>query len=279
MGLRHQVKRLLKSRASTLHRTKKARQHRYRPLLESLEQRTLMTGFWTPIQPTNPNNGPTGIQALSLLSNGVIMAGQDTFPDPGAPLNTTWFQYAPTSNGQYTSSTWTSPSTMNVARLIFPSATLRDGRIFAIGGEYSPTTGFVNAPEIYDPLTNVWTRVADIPTPPTQVANPPAVPPTTPQSQFGDDPIKILPNGDILAGWFAGPDTFVYNPTTNTWRTTTGPKLRGDRSDEEPWTKLPDGSILSYDIFSSITTGVFHAQRFDPAQDIWVDASNVDPNN
>src|SRR5439155_22375346 len=171
------------------------------------------------------------------------------------------------------------PSTMNQPRLYFPTAMLPDGRIFAIGGEYSPTVGFINAPEIFDPLTNTWTRVADMPSPPTRVANFPSVPPTTPRSQFGDDPITVLPNGDILAGWFNGPQTFVYNVASNTWRSTTGPKLRNDASDEEAFTKLPDGSILSYDIFASFTTGVFHAQRFDPQQDIWVDASNVDPTN
>jgi hypothetical protein len=280
MGLRHQAKRLLKARASKLHRTRKSRQHRYRPLLESLESRMLMTGFWSILQPTNPSNGPVaGIQTMSLLSNGVVMAAQNTAPNPGSPANTSWFQLPPTSNGQFVNSTWTSPSTMNQARLYFPSAMLPDGRIFAIGGEYSPTTGFVNAPEIFNPLTNTWTRVADMPSPPTQAAVPPSVPPTTPQSQFGDDPIEVLPNGDILAGWFNGPNTFVYNVASNTWRSTTGTKLRNDASDEESWVKLPDGSILSYDIFASSTTGQFHAQRFDPAQDTWVDASNVDTNN
>src|SRR5437868_2813975 len=207
MGLRHQAKRLLQGRASRLHRTKKARQQRYRPLLESLESRTLMTGFWTQFQPTNPLGGPAaGIQTLMLLSNGTVMAGQNTAPNSsinfGAPLQTSWFQLPPTSNGQYTASTWTSPSTMNSPRLYFPTALLPDGRIFAIGGEYSPTTGFVNSPEIYDPLTNAWSRVAPMPSPPTRAAVPPSAPPTTAQSQFGDDPITVLPNGDILAGWF-----------------------------------------------------------------------------
>src|SRR3954468_12927095 len=199
MGLRHQVKRLLNGHASKLQRMKKARQHRYRPLLESLESRMLMTGFWTQLQPTNPLSGPVaGTQTFSLLSDGTVMAAQNTAPNStinfGAPLNTTWFQLPPTSNGTYANGTWTSPSTMNQARLYFTSAMLPDGRVFAIGGEYSPTVGFVNAPEIYDPLTNAWTRVADMPSPPTQVAVPPSVPPTTPQSQFGDDPIEVLPN-------------------------------------------------------------------------------------
>src|SRR5262249_43849138 len=164
----------------------------------------------------------------------------------------------------------------NTPRMYFPTVMLRDGRIFAIGGEFSPTVGFVNAPEIYNPLTNAWTRVPDAPTPPTQIANPPSVPPLSPQSQFGDDPIEILPNGDVLAGYVLGPQTYVYSPTSNTWRQTSGDKLRNDRSDEENWALLPDGSILSYDIFASDAAQTFHAQRFVPSLDMWVDASNVD---
>src|SRR6476646_11849644 len=140
MGLRHQAKRLLQGRASKLHRTKKARQERYRPLLENLEPRMLMAGFWSVLQPTNPSSGPVaGTQTVSLLSNGVVMAAQNTAPNPGSPQTTQWFQLPPSSNGQYVNTTWVNPSTMNQPRLYFPSATLPDGRIFAIGGEYSPT--------------------------------------------------------------------------------------------------------------------------------------------
>ena len=94
-------------------------------------------------------------------------------------------------------------------------------------------------------------------------------------SQFGDDPIEVLPNGTILAGYFNGPQTYIYNPTTNAW-TQTASKLRGDSSDEETWIKLPDGSILSYDVGASISAGAFQAQRYIPAQAI-TGASNASP--
>ncbi len=97
-------------------------------------------------------------------------------------------------------------------------------------------------------------------------------------SQYGDDPLEVLPGGNILAGWFNGPNTYIYDPATNTW-TQTGSKLRGDASDEETWMKLPDGSILSYDIFGSVNAGAFKAQRYIPSTGTWVDASNVDPTN
>ncbi len=98
-------------------------------------------------------------------------------------------------------------------------------------------------------------------------------------SQFGDDPIETLPGGNILAGYFNSPSTYIYSPATNTWTPTAGSKVNGDRSDEETWLKLPDGSILSYDIYSSISNGVFQAQRYIPSQDKWVNASNLSPTN
>jgi len=111
---------------------------------------------------------------------------------------------------------------------------------------------------------------------------------TASTSQFGDDPIEVLspdsthPDGQVLAGYFNGPTTYLFNPAiapgSGQWTTTTGGKLHGDQSDEETWVKLPDGSILSYDVFSS-ESGTFHAQRYVPSTGMWVDASNLDPSN
>ena len=71
-----------------------------------------------------------------------------------------------------------------------------------------------------------------------------------------------------------GPQTYIYNPASNTW-SQTGTKLRGDQSDEEAWVKLPDNSILSYDIFSSVSLGAGHAQRYIPSTGTWVDAGTL----
>ena len=97
------------------------------------------------------------------------------------------------------------------------------------------------------------------------------------KSQFGDDPIEVLPNGQILAGYFNNTTTYRFNPSAapgTQWTTTAGSKLHGDGSDEEAWVKLPDNSILSYDVFSS-QSGTFQAQRYIPATDSWVDASTL----
>ncbi len=105
-------------------------------------------------------------------------------------------------------------------------------------------------------------------------------------SQFGDDPIEVLPVGsngqsEVLAGYYNDPTTYLFNPANpsgSQWTTTSGSKLANDRSDEETWVKLADGSILSYDVFASMG-GTFQAQRYVPSTDTWVDASTLSTTN
>ena len=207
MGLRHQVGQLLSRRISKL-RGKKRTALRA-GIGRGWKRRSSaapMAGFWTQFQPSNPNLGPqAGTQVLHLLSNGEVMLAQDTFPNAGAnftagPTQTTWFRYSPDGGRRLRDGAFGLQNNMNTARLYFPSVVLPDSRIFAIGGEYSPTFGFLNDPEIYNPLTNTWTRVPDMPAPPTQFAIAPSLPPTTPRPQFKEDPLALLPNGDVLGG-------------------------------------------------------------------------------
>src|SRR6266436_3002133 len=262
MGLGHEQRRL-QQRVNRARRSRKPKRRPYRPAVEGLEQRTLLTGFWVGLNAANPSAGPTqGGQALMLLSNGEMMEAGNNQPNPVSAVNTNWYRLTPDSSGNYVNGSWGSRSTMNTQRLYFPSQMLQDARVFAIGGEFGIPSDFVNAPEIYNAVTNTWTSVAIAPTPLTQAGQSLAGTPPFPVSQFGDDPIEILPNGDILAGYIFGPQTYVYHPATNTWRQTTGDKLRNDRSDEETWLKLPDGSVLSYDVFASETDAKFEAQRY-----------------
>ena len=222
---------------------------RRRLALEELETRNLpQAGTWTLL--TNP--APVGIGTMMLLSDGTVMAQE------GGTQN--WEKLSPNAQGSYVNGAWSALAPMSTQRLYYGSNILPDGRVFLVGGEYSGATlaqNFINTSEIYDPLANTWTAIAKFP-----------------QSQFGDDPTEVLPNGTVLAGYLSGPQTYIYDPATNTW-TATGTKLRNDQSDEEAWVKLPDNSILSYDIFGSGATVPGHAQRYIPSTATWVDAGSV----
>src|SRR6185437_7856652 len=151
--------------------------------------------------------------------------------------------------------TWSPLASMNLQRLYFASDVLPDGRVFVEGGEYSRSGGAqneTNTGEVYDPVANTWSPIA-----------------TFPQPSFGDDPSQLLPDGRVLAGYINGPQTYIYDPSANTWSFAAN-KVLNDASDEETWIKLPDDSILTYDVSNN-----GHAQRFIPSQDQWVDAGNV----
>jgi autotransporter-associated beta strand protein len=219
--------------------------------LEPLEARFLPAGFWTPLAHTAPVN----IGPMILLSDGTVMAQQ-------AGCSNNWYRLTPDASGSYINGTWSSLQSMGLQRLYYASNVLPSGKVFVQGGEYSGSNGnqnWTNTGEIYDPVANAWSNIANFP-----------------QSQFGDDPSEVLPDGRVLGGYLSGTQTYIYNPSTNAWSFAAN-KLHDDRSDEETWLKLPDGSILSYDIFASVAAGKSSAQRFIPSQNQWVDASGTNP--
>ena len=165
--------------------------------VESLEDRTT-PATWTAL-PTAPG----GLGVTMLMTDGTLLAENDS-------NNHGWMKLTPDATGSYTSGTWTTVASMSLNRLYFGSNVLPDGRVFVLGGEYTgAATGsslaatWTNTGEIYNPLTNTWAGI-----------------PNFPQSQFGDDPTVLLPNGKILAGYLSGPQTYLYTPSTNSWAAT-----------------------------------------------------------
>jgi hypothetical protein len=209
-------------------------------------------GVWT--QLTNPNpSSETG--TMLLLTDGTVIVSA-----AGGNVSRAWTKLTPDASGNYVHGTWSSIASMGTERLYVGSNVLPSGKVFVLGGEYSGAAGnqnITNTGEIYDPVSNTWSPMA-----------------TFPQREFGDDPTVVLPGGNVLCGYIFDGRTYLYNPASNTW-TQTGTKLRGDASDEETWILLGDGSVLSYDVFSSPASGTGHAQRYIPASGRWVDAGTV----
>jgi len=208
------------------------------------------SGIWTRFANALPNGGGTGTM-LQLTDGSVLAVTSD---------NQTWARLHADIAGNFANGTWTLAAKMSIPRLYFGSNVLPDGRLWVIGGEYSGSPlaeNDNNTSEIYDPLANIWTSTA-----------------TFPQLQFGDDPTILLASGKILCGYLLGPQTYLYDPATDSF-TSAGIKLLGDRSDEETWVILPDGSVLSYDIFASASSTQYTAQRYIPSSDTWVSAGTL----
>lgn len=217
--------------------------------LESLEPRQMLTatpGTWTPL--TNP--APTNIPGtMELLTDGSVMV-------QGSNASEGWSKLTPDAAGSYVNGTWSALANMSETRVYTADNVLQDGRLMVLGGEYtSPpyTQTDTNTGEIYNPLSNTWSSMASFP-----------------ESTFGSCASILLADGRVLAGAEYGPETFIYDPASNTW--SNGPtKLDNDPSLAEVWTKLPDGSILSYDNWGGGT----EAQRLDPTTNTWIDSGTV----
>jgi hypothetical protein len=227
--------------------------------VEELEPRLVLSGTWTPLANMAPD--PSGIQTLLLLPDGTVMANGGDDTSAGEASANQWYRLTPDNQGNYVNGTWTTRAPMSIQRQFYTSDVLQNDKVFVYGGEYSGPNlnqNFINSGEIYDILTNSWSPVQSIPGS------------LNPSNQFGDDPSEVLQNGKILAGFINGPQTFVYDPATNTWAAG-ATKLSGDQSDEESWEKLPGGDILSYNVFGNPQT----AQRFSQSTNSWIFSGNV----
>ena len=246
---------------SSLHRlAERARRGRRRPdsrksrpslSLESLEARTLLTGTWT--QLTNAIPSGDGAGTMILLSNGSVLAqgGSDS-------ESKNWYELTPNSTGSYVNGTWTTLASSNVGRLFYASDVLPDGDVYVAGGKDATDKDNSISGEIYNPVANTWTSIANYP-----------------ESVLADGISETLPGGTILQGSPYTGNLHIYDPSTNTW--SNGPTLpNSDQSSEEGWVKLPDGSTLQYELQGTKPqTGNRLVLGATEAQDQWVSAGSV----
>ena len=244
MSFRTFVKRIRREIESTGSRRGSARLR-----VNQLERRELLTGNWTALAHAVPGGGGSG--TMIQLSDGSVMV-------EGGGASASWYKLTPDSSGSYANGTWTTLASMHVGRLYCGSAVLPDGRVMVLGGEYATDKSETNTGEIYDPVANTWTTIANYPL-----------------SNFGDGNLTVLADGRVMATSGYTGTCYIYNQYSNSW--TTGPtKLNGDSFSEEGLVKLGDGSILNYEIQGSHPqTG----QRFVPGStdetSTWVSAGTV----
>jgi len=171
--------------------------------------------------------------SMVLLTDGTVMA-QDSSG------NGQWWKLTPDSTGSYVDGTWSQIASMppGYAPLYYASAVLPDGRVIVEGGEYNGTgrqAVWTNQGAVYDPGANTWTSVA-----------PPGGPGWT---SIGDAPSTVLADGQFMLGSCCSTSDALLDPTTLTWTPTgTG---KADSNNEEGWTLLPDGDVLTVDVDNS----------------------------
>ena len=208
---------------------------------------------WSPLKPPTLPSG-YGFSAALLMTDGTVMVNESCAGN--------WYRLTPDIFGSYVNGTWSQAASMpaGYAPSDFSSAVLADGRLVVIGGEYNSSgagTGcgaavWTKLGAIYDPATNVWSPLSA----------------PTGWTSVGDAPNVVLPDGHFLLGSLNS-QVARLDPATLTW-TILNVAGKADSNDEEGWTLLPDGTILTVDVRNGSQT-----ERYSPSTNSWQSAGNT----
>ena len=227
---------------------------------------------WTALN-NQPNFLPFGASTPMLLTDGSVLV-QDT-------CATDWWKLTPDQYGSYVNGTWTQVASLptDYAPYSNSSAVLRDGRLIIEGGEYNCYIDPVNPVwsaqgAIYDPVANAWTPVA--PPPSFDVIE--IVPGVFGQT-IGDAPTVVLADGTYMQGDCCTAQAALLNPKNLTWRPIGTGKF--DSNNEEGWTLLPNGKVLTVDAYVPIAPLTSYlpkgknSELFDPKTGVWTSAGST----
>jgi hypothetical protein len=219
------------------------------PSTQSYTPQPASGAFWTKL-----NHAPSvSMGAMLLLTDGRVLVHEEpncSGTGCSGTDYTAWYFLTPDNKGSYIHGTWTQAASLppDYAPLYFGSVVLADGKVVVEGGEYQCPGGqcapsWTNLGALYNPATNTWTSVA-----------PPSTP--TPWANIGDAPSVILPNGTYMQADCCGvalqmesaPMAAYFDEATMSW-TQLNQASKFDEFDEEGWTLLPNGKVLTVDAY------------------------------
>ena len=216
-------------------------------------QEPFTAGTWTATS-TPP---PSAVAHAVLLTDGSVLVNSFFFENHADP----WYRLVPDATGSYIHGTWKSAGTLpsGYNPLYFASSVLPNGQVVVMGGEYNNGGGvWTTLGAVYNPATNKWTSIT----------SPPG------WTTVGDAQSIILPNGKMMmANCCTSQEAILtLSGTTATWANTGTGKF--DWNDEEGWTMLPGGKILTVDAYVPSGCCKLGYQIYDPTTGAWTTPSN-----
>lgn len=192
---------------------------------------------------------PVAITVPMLLRDGTVIAQQVSTQN--------WYKLTPDVNGSYVNGTWSQIASMpsTYGPLYYGSAVLPDGRVIVQGGEYNfGQAVWTNLGAIYDPLANTWQNV----------------PPPAGWANIGDAQSVVLADGRFMIANAVTSQAAFLDPATLTY-TSSAMTNKRDGNDEEGWTLLWNGKLLTVDC-NVMNKG---AELYDPVADAWVNTTST----
>ncbi len=218
------------------------------------------SGPWKAVTAASPE---VGLCNPLLLTDGTVMAANCGTPD--------WYRLTPDITGSYANGTWTKIASLPVisgtqyAPLYHASAVLPDGRVIIMGGEYNnfyPV--WTNLGAIYSPSSNTWAPVS--------------APSGSSWGLIGDAQSVVLANGTFMLGSccaFPAADALL-NASTLGWSSTGAPAAGGQYQDEQGYNLLPNGNVLTLDIWTNYPGGnAKNAEQYVPSSGTWAGAGST----
>jgi hypothetical protein len=217
-------------------------------------QEPFTPGTWTAVT-TAP---PSAVAHTLLLTDGSVLVNSFFFETH----NDVWYRLVPDSTGSYINGTWhhagAAPSGYNP--LYFSSAVLPTGQVVIIGGEYNNGgADWTTLGATYNPHTNTWASLAA----------------PTGWSTVGDAQSVVLPSGKMMiANCCTKQEAILTSLSPVTWTTTGSGKF--DINDEEGWTLLPSGNVLTVDAYvGSYNASGTNSELYTTSAGTWATAGST----
>jgi hypothetical protein len=204
-------------------------------------------GSWTPLthQPSFLVNGASN---PILLTDGTVLIQEYGGSE--------WWKLTPDQSGSYANGTWTQIASLpaSYSPLYHSSAVLPDGRLIIEGGEYLAfVLTWTAQGSIYDPVANTWTPVQ----------------PPTGWTGIGDAQSVVLADGTYMQASCCSAQAALLDAKTLTWTPTGNNKY--DSNNEEGWTLLPNGKVLTVDTHLSFP----NSELYSPETGDWESAGST----
>lgn len=204
------------------------------------------------------NRPPFNPGAMILLTDGSLMVHDQGATNFGSR---DWWRLTPDLKGNYRTGKWSKLASLpeGYAPEYFESAILPDGKVIIAGARYNNGAEATNAPAaLYDPLADSWTS---LPSPPEAIG-----PLVTGES-------TVLADGTFMLGGEASDLDAIFHPDpVEPFWTVTGFCCKADNNDEENWTLLPSGAVLTIDANNPNLT---NSEIYSPATATWSSAGST----